>query len=393
MRADGSPRVLMLSTSYPVTKGSVSGLFVQSLAQSLAKTVSVSIVTPAAADRPKDDFFAVDVCQFRYAPREFQRLAHVAGGIPAQLRHNRGYLLLVPFFLFSYWLAVLWHARKADIIQANWAVSAVIGALAKWVYRIPLVTTLRGEDVRSSNGFLSQLILRSALVLSDRVVLVSDEMKADLVALYPSCADKCVVIHNGVELRGGARGPAFFASGALQLVYVGSLINRKNVACVLSALIELKLAGVDFVFRVLGAGAERESLELQTTAAGLADQVEFWGEVEPEVVSSCLAQSHVYISASLHEGRPNSVLEAMASGVCCVLSDISGHRELAGLDRGSLFSLNQPGELKDLLQGLDSNRHRLRATGERGLQYIESSGLTWDACADQYRRVFNALLN
>ena len=49
-----------------------------------------------------------------------------------------------------------------------------------------------------------------------------------------------------------------------------------------------------------------------------------------ENVDAYLKSADFYISASYAEGLPNTVLEAMASGLPCILSDIPAHRELLG---------------------------------------------------------------
>lgn len=69
-------------------------------------------------------------------------------------------------------------------------------------------------------------------------------------------------------------------------------------------------------------------------------------------VSDYLSASDYYISASLSEGLPNSVLEAMASGLPCILSDIKPHKEvLSDLEiGGALFKLNCCGSLNSVIE-------------------------------------------
>jgi len=330
MTQESKPRVLMLSTSYPVSEGSLSGLFVQSLAGALRKSTVVSVVAPddSFGETVKTD--GLSVVKFRYAPKSMQLLAHSPGGVPAQLRRNKFYYLVLPVFIVSYLFSALRKARSIDLVQANWAFSSIVGFVVKKLFRIPLVTTLRGEDVRPTNGLVSQLLLRFSLWASDAVVVVSEEMRTILLKQYPECADKCVAIMNGVsELFHLAEKPSpIDCSEPLKLVFVGSLIPRKNVAQILTALKCVHDSGVDFIFTVVGDGSELSSLQSLVAELSLGDRVRFLGAVSPLEVASYLGAADVYVSASLHEGRPNSVLEAMSAGCCCVLSDIPGHREL-----------------------------------------------------------------
>jgi len=393
-KSDVKKKVLMLSTSYPVVVGSVSGLFVSQLAMALSDKLSVSVVAPDAASGRFLCLSSVELNVFRYAPRSRQELAHVPGGIPSQLKVNKFNYLLLPSFVVSYLLLSLRRAKSVDVVHANWAFSAIAGWLVKKVFGVPLATTLRGADVGSSGG-VSGALLRFSLWASDSVIVVSDEMLLHLKHHYPKYSKKYVVIHNGVSdlFFPKYKNPDFYSKKRLQLVCVGSLIARKNLGYVINALLFLSEQGVDFELNVIGDGPGRKALVETVARLGLEEYVCFLGELSPELVADQVNHAHVYISSSLHEGRPNSVLEAMAAGCCCVLSDISGHRELAGEGRGIIYSLDSPDELARVLCGLDASRDVIAAMGQKSRRYIEDNSLTWSTCAAAYGVLFDEIIS
>jgi len=177
----------------------------------------------------------------------------------------------------------------------------------------------------------------------------------------------------------------------LRLVFVGSLIPRKNVAYILTSLKYLYNAGVDFIFTVVGAGEGLSCLQSMVVESGLAGRVRFPGEVSPLEVAGYLNAADIYISASLHEGRPNSVLEAMSAGCCCVLSDISGHRELVEGGRGYLFSPDEPLSLVNTFESLTA--HDVVRAGVEAGKYIKYGDFSWAECSSRYRAVFDKVLN
>jgi len=177
----------------------------------------------------------------------------------------------------------------------------------------------------------------------------------------------------------------------LRLVFVGSLIPRKNVTYILSSLKYLHDFGVDFIFTVVGTGEDLSCLQSMVVESGLTGRVRFPGEVSPLEVANYLQAADVYVSASLHEGRPNSVLEAMSAGCCCVLSDIPGHRELVEGGRGSLFFLDEPLSLVNLLQSLTAKD--VVQMGEAASNHIERGSFSWAECAKQYGELFNRLIH
>ena len=120
------------------------------------------------------------------------------------------------------------------------------------------------------------------------------------------------------------------------LVCAGSLIPRKGHRVLLRALARC----TDFAWRLQLAGEGPEHAELARLAIelGLADRIEFSGELPPDAMPAFLANADLFILPSFSEGRSNALLEAMASGLPVVASDIDGVTELIEDDRtGRLF--------------------------------------------------------
>jgi glycosyltransferase involved in cell wall biosynthesis len=102
-------------------------------------------------------------------------------------------------------------------------------------------------------------------------------------------------------------------------IVVGSLIPRKNVATIINAF--CVDGEQDSLLFVAGDGFERKELK---SIAG--NNVKFLGDVSN--IAEYLQISDCFISASLSEGLPNTVLEAMSCNLPLLLSDIPPHKEL-----------------------------------------------------------------
>jgi glycosyltransferase involved in cell wall biosynthesis len=81
-----------------------------------------------------------------------------------------------------------------------------------------------------------------------------------------------------------------------------------------------------------------------------SDRILFLGETDN--VAEYLQASDCFLSASLSEGLPNAVMEAMSTGLPCVLSDIPAHRELLG-ESSNKACLFNPGNADDLVQKIN----------------------------------------
>jgi glycosyltransferase involved in cell wall biosynthesis len=124
---------------------------------------------------------------------------------------------------------------------------------------------------------------------------------------------------------------------------VGSLLPRKNVSTIISAF--TLNHNKDLKLLILGDGYERLKLETQ---AQPDKRIRFFGHSDDVV--EFLHMSDFYISASISEGLPNSIMEAMACGVPVILSDIEAHREL--LEKSDWFF--KPDDVNKLLMILNT---------------------------------------
>lgn len=95
-----------------------------------------------------------------------------------------------------------------------------------------------------------------------------------------------------------------------------------------------------------------------------------------------LAQAHIFVLPSLFEGQPLSLLQAMASGRCCVTSDGCGQRDLITDGRNGL--LFRPGHVTacvDALRRCVSDAEVRVALGRAAQASV--TGRTWERAAGQ----------
>ena len=116
----------------------------------------------------------------------------------------------------------------------------------------------------------------------------------------------------------------------LRVVTVASLEQRyKGVDHLLSAISICRRAGMDVRLSVVGDGKCRRDLERLAKDLGLWDCVTFRGQLAAgNAVRSELDSSDIFILASLTEGLPRAMVEAMARGLPCIGTAVGGVPEL-----------------------------------------------------------------
>ena len=125
---------------------------------------------------------------------------------------------------------------------------------------------------------------------------------------------------------------------------MGYLSALKDPVCVAEGFLKAAIPDATLIF--LGDGVMRKKLELLSKTGNIL----LTGRVKD--VKTYLQASDFLISGSHTEGMPNAVLEAMACGLPCILSDIRAHREIARYSPAStrLFRVKDAQNLADKIR-------------------------------------------
>jgi glycosyltransferase involved in cell wall biosynthesis len=180
-----------------------------------------------------------------------------------------------------------------------------------------------------------RLALRSVALCCSRTVCVSDAIRNALVRDFYLPANRTITIRNGVDLSGRERDEGLrqalrarlgLESTDFVLVCVGRLTEQKGIDVLLTALGQVLRDGLPAKCIIVGDGPLREPLKKQAVALGLMDHVFFEGFCDN--VQQYLNGADAFVLTSRTEGLPLSILEAMASGLPCLVTDVGGNSEV-----------------------------------------------------------------
>ena len=168
----------------------------------------------------------------------------------------------------------------------------------------------------------------------NKTICVSNAVQEVLVNDYGFPARKTVVVHNGVSMSafapseiGGARVRARFGVGPedFLLVCAARLAEAKGIDILLQAVSRVVRQGVSCKCVIVGDGPLKEKLLQLANSDGLWDHVYFEGFQKD--VRPYLQAGSAFILTSHLEGLPLSVLEAMACGLPCIVTNVGGSAE------------------------------------------------------------------
>ena len=106
-----------------------------------------------------------------------------------------------------------------------------------------------------------------------------------------------------------------FGNDDIVLIYAGRLGPEKNLPFLLRAFNGVAQTYDNIRLLIIGDGPERENLEDRLRHMGIASQVRLTGIVNYDDIPRYLAMADAFVTASVTEVHPLSVIEAMASGL------------------------------------------------------------------------------
>jgi glycosyltransferase involved in cell wall biosynthesis len=176
-----------------------------------------------------------------------------------------------------------------------------------------------------------------------------------------------VVIANGVV----ANTAAFNCSartghaGPMRLLFAGRLSAQKNVVRLLEAMAMLA-SRCDVMLTICGRGEHQVLIERRIGELALQDHVKLVG-FQPDL-RNAMPTYDALVMPSLWEGMPNVVLEAMAAGLPCIVSDIPEHRLVCGpAGTAQFFDPASTAALVDAVSAVAKSLDRRRAMSDAGL--------------------------
>jgi len=179
------------------------------------------------------------------------------------------------------------------------------------------------------------------------------------------------------------------------LLFVGGMDVAhyfKGIPVLLKALRILKNSGVKVQAVLVGEGDLREKFQLQAQSYGLNNMVRFTGYVDNNELPYFYNMADLFVLPSINQGEAFGMvlLEAMASGVPVVASDLPGVRSVAQ-DGGLVFTPNIPEELAETIAGYFSDETNQDEWRQRARAIVEEK-YTWEGIVKRLDGVYRELV-
>ena len=263
--------------------------------------------------------------------------------------------------------------------------SGAVAWLIKKLYKIPYIISLRGGDVPGFRPYDFHLyhkliapFLRMIWKNAFAVVANSNGLRQLANAFDPRF--EIPIIPNGIDLdsyQSSTRDWSF-----PRLLSAGRIVHQKGLDIAMRALGGLK--ELNWEWRIAGDGPQLHGLQSLAKQLGIDDRVFFLGWQSREGLMKCYQQANIFLFPSRHEGMPNAMLEAMASGLPVIASCIAGNEELAVEgETGYLVPSENVESLQIALKKLLIDPARREQMGLASRRQVEAN-YSWESTAQQY---------
>jgi glycosyltransferase involved in cell wall biosynthesis len=232
--------------------------------------------------------------------------------------------------------------------------------------------------------------LRRAILANTGFAAISTEIERQWRALgVPE--RRIVPMKSGVDTDLFRPGPSTVEAGLPprpRVIFTGRLHPQKNLPLLLEAWRHVAARSSAHLI-LLGPGNDRQPLTELASSLGIAGRVQFLSAVDNP--ADYLRAADIFVLPSVAEGMSNSLLEAMATGLPCVVSGIGGNTDLiADGETGRLVSAATPEAWSMTLLELIADAALAQRLGAAARRHMESEfalGVVVDQYLDLYRRM------
>ena len=272
------------------------------------------------------------------------------------------------FHLFEALMVGRWMNRQqARHLHVHFATAgASVASLTRQIFPISLSMMVHGPDEfsRVNHEHFSEKV-----EVADFVLCISHFARSQ--TMYhspPSHWHKIDIARLGID-PGVFKPAERDANDRFSVLCVGRLTPAKGQHLLLEAVTRLRANNQQMHLHLVGDGPDRASLQQHCGELGLEEQVEFHGALNHDQVRAIYARSDAFALPSFAEGIPVVLMEAMAAGLPCISSRITGIPELiSDGETGFTTAASDVDELVERLSQLLADpdlRARLGAAGRQ----------------------------
>lgn len=261
-----------------------------------------------------------------------------------------------------------------NLVHSNSRTTQVLGCLLKRISG--------ARHISTCHGFFKRRLLRRIFPCwGDKVIAISEAVEEHLIRDFKVNEDRIRIIHNGIDagsftqqssvLKQEARKSFGLAEGPLVGI-VARLSDVKGHRYLIEAVSKIAADFPDIKLLIIGEGKTEAALTRLAAELGIKEKVIILPSV-PEN-ARILQAMDIFVMPSLQEGLGLALMEAMASGLAVIGSNVGGIRNLINNGvNGILVEPRDSAGLADAMRDLLLDEKKRQALGKQARDFIVSN--------------------
>lgn len=302
-------------------------------------------------------------------------------------------------------LKILWKLlrKKHDLIntQTRFMITSFLGLVFAKIKRIPLIHTERG----TKHSVVSDRIIDLISKTYDHTIgsLIVKSAWKNIGVSSAACdflrhlgAKETTTIHNGIDANlfrkknSNLREKTSFGNSVV-ITFVGRLIYAKGVHDLISVFADIDREFNSLELLIVGYGPYKQELE-KLAEKTCKEKISFLGRKNRKEIAEILSVTDIFVNPSYSEGLPTSVLEASATGLPIVATDVGGTSEI--IENYKTGLIVPPGDtklLKEKISELIEDKDLRSVLGENAHK-VTKEKFNWDVIAKKYEKIYGEVV-
>lgn len=303
------------------------------------------------------------------------------------------------------WFVLLSTLRRNryDLIHTHTHYANIIGAITGWIAGVPARIATKHSSLSRFPRWFWRLYGFAINLFTTYLIAVSNETRRFCIEQMKVRSRKMITVYNGVNVqdydarnitlsvRNDFRKGLGLSNTDSVVLTVARLAPEKGHRYLIEAAVQVLKQKPDVHFLFVGEGPLRSTLEEQVRAINLQERIHFLGLRRD--IAKFLSITNLFVLPAINnEAMPLSVLEAMASGVPVISTDVGGIREV--IENGSSGLVVPPANSEALARAilrLLNDPALSKTMGEYARQRVATM-FSWERTFAQYEALYQKAL-
>ncbi|MBQ1180079.1 MAG: glycosyltransferase family 4 protein [Methanocorpusculum sp.] len=291
---------------------------------------------------------------------------------PATYNLGRRLVLFGNTFCFNL-LPILWKTCKDyDVVHAHshLYISTFLCAVVRRFRKFPLVITNHGLISQSVPSWFQNLynktVGRFIFSTADCIISYTKEEK-EIISSFGVDTKHVRIIHNGIKVERFLT--PLDVPNKKQLLWIGRYVSGKGARYLLEGFAGFSVNHPEYTLLMVGRGPEKDEMIQLAESLSISDKVLMVDFIPNDELQAVYQESEIFVSSSLAEGVPKTMLEAMVCGLPVISTDLPQLIDIVD-DCGIIVPVKDSAAITSALEEMVSSPEKMQEYGKNSRQKV-----------------------